>query len=392
MGKMNVAAVICEYNPFHSGHAYHLEETRRLCGADYIICVMSGDFVQRGEPAIISKWARAEMTLQCGADMVIELPLPYSISSAQYFADGAVDTICKMSVVTHISFGSESFEGVLDEEKCEELTVSDELYIDKALMKQGMSYTAASRVNGVSAPNDVLGAEYVRALKRRGSDIKPAAVKRKGSVHDGIGSALDIRRILLEGEEMPRIRALMPENAADILQREISGGRCPVRSEAFEQAIFAFLRALGPDGIRSAAPVSEGLEYKIYSAACEAPDYASLIDSCTSLRYTASRIRRAVLAAILGLTSSMVKSPAPYIRVLGMRKDCGALMDALCGRALVPVITSKAKFMKTQESQASDVRAFLDIQGKAADIYALGYPSKDERNAQTDMTHPLVYV
>lgn len=382
MGKMNVAAVICEYNPFHSGHAYHLEETRRLCGADYILCIMSGDFVQRGEPAIMSKWARAEMALQCGADLVIELPLPYSISSAQYFADGAVDTICKMSIVTHISFGCES----------EKLSVSDELYIDKALMKQGISYTAASRANGVSAPNDVLGAEYVRALRRRGSDIKQVAVKRKGSVHDGIGSALDIRRILLEGEEMPRIRALMPENAADILQREILDGRCPVRPEAFEQAIFAFLRALGPEGIRSAAPVSEGLEYKLYSAACEAPDYASLIDSCTSLRYTASRIRRSVFAAFLGVTSSLVKSPAPYIRVLGMRKSCGVLMDALCERALVPVITSKAKFMKTQESQASDVRAFLDVQGKASDIYALGNPSKDKRNAQTDMTHPLVYV
>ena len=151
MKNLNVAAVVCEYNPFHQGHWYHLKETRRICDADYIIAIMSGNFVQRGEPAIVGKWARTEMALRCGADLVVELPVPYALSSAQFFAAGAVDLICKMSVVTYLSFGSETFGGEAGTAKLERFACRT-LHgpeIDKVSLRKGHSYAAAARTSGI---------------------------------------------------------------------------------------------------------------------------------------------------------------------------------------------------------------------------------------------------
>lgn len=395
MENFRAAAIISEYNPFHMGHQYHIEQTRRICGADFVVAVMSGDFVQRGEPALLDKWARTEMALRCGADMVVELPVPYALSSAQYFASGGVDIISKMSIITHLSFGSESFgdeNGIARLEKFAARTPHGP-EIDKDYLRRGHSYVAAAaRKSAVQSPNDVLGAEYIRALHRLGCPVRPVAVKRAGSEHNLSGSAMHIRNLMKTGN--PIEGSLMPALSAEILQREIKQGKGPVLPENLTQACLASLRSLSAAGIRNCPYVGEGLEYKIYSAACECTDLESLVRTCTSLRYTASRIRRIVFSALLGLTREMAGSPAPYIRILGIKRSCGLLMDALTAQARVPVITSKAKFLKQAAASPEYAQAelFLQAENRAADIYVLGYPDASARRGYSEMTHPLIYV
>ncbi len=396
MSNFRTAAIVCEYNPFHNGHQYHIEQTRAICGADFIVAIMSGNFVQRGEPAILDKWTRAEMALRCGADLVVELPAPYALSSAQYFAAGAAALADRMSVITHLSFGSESFGGTDGLARLERFVrrTPQGPVLDAAYLKQGRSYAAAAAsASHVTAPNDVLGAEYVRALRRISSEIRPVAVKRTGCGHDRAGSAMEIRKLLRESEPAGCWKGLMPVPAAELLERELSRGGAPVFSECLTQAVFAALRSLGREGLCNCPSVGEGLDYKIYSAACACADFETLIRSCTSLRYTSSRIRRIVFSALLGITGDLVKTVPPYIRVLGMRRDCGALMDALTASARIPVITSKARFLKTAAaSERTAAEPFLRVENRAADLYALARPALELRSGCSELTHPLVFV
>ena len=397
MQNFRVAAIVCEYNPFHTGHQYQIAQTRKICGADYVIAVMSGDFVQRGEPAILNKWARTEMALQCGADLVVELPVAYALSSAQYFASGAVNLVDQMGVATHLSFGSEAYGEAADFAVLEQYArnTAQGAALDWKAMKEGRSYAAAAARNSpAQTPNDILGLEYIRALERLGSAVRPIAVKRMGAGHDQTGSARHYREQLRNGVQCGALSPPLPETAAAILEREIKQGRCPVLPENFSQAIFAALRAIGTEGLKRCPYVSEGLEYKIYSAACSCTSLDALTAACTSLRYPAARIRRILFAALLGIPKELPALPAPYIRILGMRKACGSLMDAVAAKASVPVITSKAKFLKSAGDSPLEIQAkkFLEMENRAADLYSLGYPGQPARTGDSEWTHPLVFV
>ena len=216
-------------------------------------------------------------------------------------------------------------------------------------------------------------------------------------VMNGVDPAEKIRSLIgsaPSAAEQAPWKALMPETAANLLEKEMEMGKSPVLSEHFDQTVLAALRFLGAEGLRSCPFVAEGLEYKIYSAACSATSFETLIRTCTSLRYTASRIRRIVFAAILGITREMIKMPAPYIRILGMNRGCGPLMDALTECACVPVITSKAKFLKSAADlpETAPAKLFLRTENRAAELYALGYPARDQRIGCSELTHPLIYV
>ncbi|MBE7058578.1 MAG: nucleotidyltransferase family protein [Ruminococcaceae bacterium] len=394
MSELNVCGIICEYNPFHIGHEYQLAEAKKQTSADYMIVVMSGNFVQRGEPAVFDKWARAEMALKCGADMVLELPSVYALSSAEYFAAGAVDILNKTGVVTHISFGSESFEG--EEGAIRLQKIADETIngpcVDKESLEKGCSFASASRNSAITMPNDILATEYLRALRRLGAEMKVVPVKRIGSGHTGEKSAMFIRKLLCEGE-VNRATELMPQEAAEIIQREIDMGKGPVFLNEFDKIILADLRRLGTDGLKNSPFVSEGLEYKIYKAACENGTVEGVIRECTSKRYTSSRIRRIILSSSLGIARENLCKKVPYIRLLGMRRDCGALMEKLKSCARVPVITSKAKFIKQTDSYDGDLaKEFLKIENNAADLYSLAFSGANSRLGATEMTHPLVFV
>lgn len=393
MKKYNVCGIICEYNPFHNGHLYQLEEAKKRSRADFTVAVMSGNFVQRGEPAIFDKWSRAEAALSYGIDMVIELPTVYALSSAEYFAAGAIDLLGKCGIITHISFGCESFDSEKGTKILEEFAEST-VYgpkPDKELLKEGRSFAFAARNEYINQANDVLALEYVRALKRRNSPIKTVPVKRKGSEHDKLGSAMHVRGLINENTD---ISELVPKLSEKIINVNIADGRGPVGIKEFDRIILADIRRIGVKGIAMCPFVSEGLEYKIYSEACRCTDIFSLIDACTSKRYTASRIRRIIFSAMLGIKRDMIKMPVPYIRILGMRRTCGKLMDEMNMNASVPVITSKAKFgaVRMSPDSAAVAQSFLQIDSNAANLYALAFQSPEQRVGDSEYTHPLVFI
>ncbi|NTV90828.1 MAG: nucleotidyltransferase family protein, partial [Clostridiales bacterium] len=269
---MSVLGIIAEYNPFHNGHLYHLRKSRLLTGARYVVCVMSGNFIQRGGPAIADKWSRAEMALSCGADLVIELPAVYAMSSAEYFAGGGVSLLNSLGIVDFLSFGSEC--GNLDEMKTLAEILSSEPAEYKAFLKDaldtGISYPAAresalmkylsrTSCNGfpdealklagiIKSPNNILGIEYLKAIMRTGSVIKPVTVGRTGSAYNSeelqgtMSSATAIRKSLqslwpeyMKGSmtakavlaESPLAETL-PTESLEILLREFEAGRGPV--------------------------------------------------------------------------------------------------------------------------------------------------------------------
>ena len=417
MSNTKICGIICEYNPFHNGHMYQIEEARRLSEADYVVAVMSGDFVQRGEPAIIDKWSRTEMALRCGVDMVLELPTVFSLSSAEYFATGAIDVLKKTGIVTHISFGSENFEGqdgAIALRKIAAETKNGPI-VNSEMLKNGASFAAASRNSVVSLPNDVLATEYLRAMVRLDAKLEVTPIKRVGKGHVGEGSAMFIRSLLSKGD-VAGAQKYMPAAAFDILQKEVGEGRGPVNAALFSNIILADLRRLGVEGLCEKPFVSEGLEYKIYTAACESSSYDELILRCTSKRYTSSRIRRVAFASMLGIRRKLLSEKVPYIRVLGMRRGCGALMNLLNSKAEVPVVTSKAKFLRSIESVgvklenesgkmlsgefcANDICCdaktaidFLKVENTAADLYSLAFSNPESRVGASEMTHPLVFV
>ncbi|MBE7022754.1 MAG: nucleotidyltransferase family protein, partial [Ruminococcaceae bacterium] len=239
---MKIMAVICEYNPFHNGHAYQLKIQKEALGCDAVLCLMSGHFVQRGEPALCDKWARAEMAISAGCDVVLELPAVYALRSAEGFADGAVSLLMALGIQGYLAFGSETAQ-------IEQLSAVAELGLHEGFhaavrkwLETGISYPqaymrAAEEFLGeataavLNHPNDVLGVEYIRAIHRTGAGLVPAVLRREKGQHDshvaegGFLSATGIRRRLLEGED---VRAYMPESAHRILQRECREGRAPV--------------------------------------------------------------------------------------------------------------------------------------------------------------------
>jgi len=397
------AAIICEYNPFHNGHKYHIEETRRMTNSEYIIAIMSGNYVQRGEPAFLDKWARCKMALEEGADLVLELPSIFSCASAEYFASGAIDMINKTGSVQYLSFGSESgdLEALQDTaDKLQNETVEYKNLLKNAL-KQGKSFPAArQQALGISraGPNDVLALEYMVSLQKSRGTTTPITIKRQGSDYQAVSlsgkmsSATAIRNSLSEGDTL--ISETMPTNAYDILLAEIACGRAPVKLENFEFYIITALRRLGPTGIKTLPFVSEGLEYRIYEGACKFTALSELLKFCTSLRYTETRIRRILTALLTGVSAELLdhykSGPmVPYLKVLGI-KDCAfPLMKNINKNSAVPIINCPGRDIGKLDN---DGTALLLLEKTATDIYCMGYPNTKMRTAGQEFTRKLVRI
>ena len=268
----NVIGIVAEYNPFHNGHARLIEQTRARLGADCpVVCVMSGDFVQRGSPAVYSKFARAEAAARCGADLVLELPLPWALSSAEGFARGAVGLLGGLGVVTHLSFGSECgeleplqrvAEALLDPLLGEDLRAELQSGIPFAAARQR---AAARRVGALAellqAPNNILAVEYLKAIFDQRLDLHPLTILRTGAQHDrpaegNVRSASELRTRIGAGEN---VSAFLPKAAAEISAREKTLGRGPVLPEALESALLSRLRMLPQAAYNTLPGASEGL-------------------------------------------------------------------------------------------------------------------------------------
>ena len=390
----NVIGIVAEYNPFHNGHARLIEQTRARLGADCpVVCVMSGDFVQRGSPAVYAKFARAETAARCGADLVLELPLPWALSSAEGFARGAVGLLGALGA-THLSFGSECGDVQRLERIAENLidpAVNAE--ISRELNESANNSYASARQQAVArrvgalaellqAPNNILAVEYLKAIFDQRLDLHPLTILRTGAQHDrpaegNVRAASELRTRIGAGED---VSAFLPRAAAEISAREKTLGRGPVLPEALESAILSRLRML-PQAAYNALPgASEGLGNSLYRAAHEEPTLDGVLAAAKSKRYALSRIRRMTMCAALGVTAGMDAGTPPYARVLAIGAQGRELLRAIDTCASVPVITKPAAG-RNLPGAAGEIFA---LTADAHDLYVLGCPAREERRCGGD--------
>ena len=391
---MSVTAIICEYNPLHRGHAYHIARTREAFPDSTVVCVMSGQFVQRGEPAILSKRARAEAALCAGASLVIELPQAFALAGAQSFAGGGAALAAALGA-DRLSFGSES--GDLDGiRRTAELLAGEEYRrLIKTAVGTGIGYAAARAAvvkvlepdleRFVTAPNDILAVEYARAAAARGMDL--FAVPRVGAAHDSgedgeLLSASALRRRIREGRT--DLSAFCPAYADTILQRECEAGRAPVTAEALDRALLAVLRDCTAADFVRYADVSEGLENRLVRAIREHGSFAAAVDAAVSKRYPRARIRRAYWRTFLRIPAAWEKEEPPFIRVLGLKADGAALLR----QARLPVLTKPAHIAELSPR----AREWFAADERAGDLYALAYPAEAERTAGQERRYTPVFL
>lgn len=415
---MKAVGLIVEYNPFHNGHLYHLNKSKELSGADSAICIMSGNFIQRGEPAVINKWARAKMALMAGADIVIELPVVYAMSSAEYFADASVKILDSLGVVESICFGSES--GDIDGlDMIADVLIREpgeyKNYLKQAL-DGGISYPAArqtavgkfmSGINGnveeiLSHSNNILGIEYIKALKRIKSSIRPLTVKRVANSYNqedltgGISSATAIRKSILKNDNsyLEVLGTVLPESSMKIIEEEFSSGRGPVFPESFENIMLAELRNMPLNRLRQLPYVGEGLENRIKRAAENSGSMEELIDNICTRRYTRTRIQRCIFSVITGLTASdfkefNLKGGPQYARVLGFSSKGRELLSTIRRTSRIPLIVKPADYKNSCNPLVSRM---LQIEARSTDIYVLGYGNREFRKAGQEYTQNIMRV
>lgn len=377
---MNVLGVVVEYNPLHMGHRGHLAKSQEISSSDVVVAVMSGNFVQRGEPAIYDKWKRAKMALDAGVDVVIELPLYYATASAGYFAKAAVTLLDRTGIVDAMCFGSESADlGALERYARGLLTESFEFKESmKGYLGKGLSYPAARARAGADAfesaidtpnspnlpnlpnsPNDILGVEYFKALMQLGSHIKPYTVPRSE------GSAMEIRKGIYEEAE----KAEKAEKSGK--SEDSSNFACLDNLSKVFHYVLSSLR--DQRDLQVYLDVTEGVENRLIECARENELISDIIAAAKTKRYTYLRLQRIVLHMILGITSNAMAeyemSGGPqYIRVLGFSERGVGLLGQLQQRAQLPVV------LNLQEAKLDGLAArMLEDEIRSSKLYSLAF-------------------
>ena len=387
---MNICAIVCEFDPYHLGHRYLIDECRRAFGADAaVVCVMSGDFVQRGAPAAFLKHDRARAAVAGGADLVLELPLPWSMAPAETFARGAAGLLGACGLSARLCFGSESGDLTMLQTSADLLHGPETDALIRKELESGIGYASARQraleaLTGAPAdvltrPNDILAVEYLKALKKQGlSLLTPFTVLRRGARHGDAGEAACpsssfLREKLRAGGE---IGAWMPPGSAAALAR----GEGPLRFDAIETAILSRLRFATEESFAAAPDVSEGLEKRVFAAARTAPTLEALSDAASTKRYPRARVRRIALSAALGLRASDAEGVPPYLRVLAANASGLAVLREIEARASLPVLTKPAR-VRTMGERAQRV---FTLGAAAADLCALGLSDPSSRRGDRD--------
>ncbi len=389
---MKTVGIVAEYNPFHKGHALHIAKTREIVGEDAaIVCVMSGNFIQRGEPAIFAKHTRAEAALYGGADLVLELPLPYVLASAEKFAMGAMAILDSLGCVDYVSFGSESGNTQELKEAAQILLREDFGEVLRDELRVGVSFAEArqramERIAGKSMdmmakPNNILAVEYIKTLAMLGSDIEPLAISRRGAGHDeaqereGICSASAIRAKIRAGEDAS---AYMLREANALFEIEQSAGYGPITMATLEQSVLTRLRMMTEDDFAALPDMSEGLHLRLMRAAKTCGSIDEIYEAVKTKRYALSRIRRAVACAWLGITAADSEGLPPYVRVLAANDKGCRLLKNIKKNAVV--ITKPAAARKLDERG----RRFFELEAAATDLYVLGGQEPENRRGGTE--------
>lgn len=382
---MKIGGIIAEYNPFHNGHRYQLEKSKELGEWTHAVAVMSSNYVQRGETALISKWARAEMAVKNGIDLVIELPTLWSTAHAQRFALGGVSLLESLGCVDMLSFGSEC--GDIDELiECKNAINSEAVGERlKENLEYGLSFASARAealrtVYGnrffdiLEEPNNTLGIEYLQALDKLGSSIVPMTVKRVGAAHDSIlrnenfACASDIRSMLLD--ESREWEMFVPQSVVDIYNREKESNQAPCPISKLEFSILCCMRQLSAEDIGLSPDVSEGIEYRIHDAALKASSLEELYQLAKTKRYSHARIRRIVLHAFMGFTAEDYKENPPYIHVLAMNDKGKEILKEAKEKAKKPIVTKASDFDELDDYG----RHVFALEDMCTDVYSLASP------------------
>ena len=407
---MKTLGIVTEYNPFHKGHAYMIEEAKKKAGADRVVVVMSGSFVQRGEPAIFDKWTRTEAALMNGVDMVLELPVLFAAANAETFARAAVRILEETGIVDVLCFGSESgdLHSMQEAARLMENETEEFQHILKEHLDEGLSYPAArakaleivSQISSeiLSRPNHILGLEYLKALDRYNCTMEPMTIKREGdynspSLTDGFASAAAIRKALAEDRSTEALPQL-PENVHDVYNKALSLGTAPCFWNELTPALHYKLRMSSAEEIQEIAEVVEGLENRILHSIDSCYDMKDVIDFIKTKRYTRTKIQRILLHILLDIKEKEVSyfmnlPKMPYIRVLGFKKETSDILADLTENAKVPVLTN---LKKAPEVLNEDGLALLALEKTATDLHALTYPNQIYRATNQDFTKPLVIL
>jgi len=406
-----VLGIIAEYNPFHNGHLLHLTKSKEETGAEYSICIMSGNFVQRGNTSIVNKWVKAEMALKSGIDLVLELPTVYSISSAENFAEGAIKLLNSLKIVDTVSFGSENSDidilnrisGILYEEPKQYVEFLNEE------LKKGLSFPKAREnavllylndkkyFNILNQPNNTLAIEYLKALKKYKSHIMPITIKREKAFYnsncivDEYASATAIRNMIVNNQ-FNDIRKVMPRLAYDLLMQEIENNQYVIDISKFEKEILYSIRRLSTADLKKFPEVNEGLENSIKNAANSCNTLAELINIIKTKRYTQTRIQRILLYILLNITKKdmyISRKTVPYARILGYSQKGKALISEIYkANPKIALITSVKNFFDSSNNKT--YKHMLNKDVLATNIYTLAY--KNDSVANLDYTKKIVTI
>lgn len=415
---MKVVGIIAEYNPFHNGHQYQIEELRKRTEADYVIVAMSGNFLQRGVPALCDKYSRTRMALSCGADLVLELPAIWATASAEYFAAGGVNLLKNTGVVTHLGFGAESdeLEKMIGIAKIlrKEPPIYHEI-LNKQLAK-GYSFPYARQVAieyavavkyGVfncenilnplfEKPNNTLALEYLKALPR---NITPVLVQREGgsyhnpNIHMDMPSATAIRKTIHTDISERDLRNAMPEESYSIL-RNLAKDNALLKNSDISDLLGYKLLMSQKSGYADYADCNEDLSNKISNHLNEYTDFESFCELLNSKDMTYARISRVLLHILLDIKQSDYTAGkrlgyAPYLRVLGFRKAASELLSEIKKEASVPLITKVADAASILEPKAYKM---FEQDIYTSSVYHQLLTVKKKQDFFNDYTHPIVIV
>ena len=436
---MKILGIITEYNPFHNGHLYHLFKAKEITRADYVVAVMSGNFLQRGEPAIINKWARTKMALNAGVDLIIELPFVFSTQDANGFAFGAVKLLDSLKIIDYLCFGCEtdnldtlySISNFLhvEPQKYKELIVYNSkngYEFPKARSQALCEYHRVFGIDGLEKistlelskllkyPNNILALEYIKHLLNLKSKIKPIAIKRIGAsyhqknIKGKISSATSIRNEILNNLSPPKtdlfmlndkIKSTIPPSGFSVLESELREGRGPITLDSYRQYILATLRRMSLENISRIQGVTEGLENRIKKASLKSYSVEHLINSIKTRRYTRTKIQRIILHIMMNLSKEDIaifnKYGPLYARILGFSKKGKTLLRAIKKNSSTPLLSKLSNYLRqTIFEENNRVRnrlvKMLDYDILATDVYVLGSKQAEDRVARLDFTNKIV--
>ena len=378
--------LVAEFNPFHNGHKYIVDSLKNG-DENTVTAVMSESFVQRSECACASPYIRTQMALANGVDLVLSLPVAYATASAERFAHAGISVLSSLGVIDTLGFGSECGNKELIV-TCARALLDENLnsLIQKHL-QDGISYPEARCKaldelygNGiaqiVSTPNDILGVEYTKAILKSGACMEINSIKRIGVAHDSkeitdsICSASAVREKLLNNEST---KSFLPPETYSILESAMLEGKAPADFGKLESAILYKLRTMSVEDFLELCDVSEGLEYRLYTAVRNSSSLNEVLEKVKTKRYTLSRIRRIILCAFLGITRQAVEAPVPYIRVLGFNENGARLLKEAKEKATLPIVTKPSQIKELGQS----VQNHFDLECTARDLFSLALPQPD---------------